>query len=60
MSPLVLAEILGLFLNILTAYDKYSIQDCENLSLPIQMQLSEERQNIFPIFCCISGTYIKF
>ena len=26
----------------LIADDKYSVQDCENLSLPIQMQLSEK------------------
>ena len=28
MSPLVLGEILGLFVNILTADDKYPVQDC--------------------------------
>ena len=42
MSPLVLGEILGLFVNILTADDKYPVQDCENFQLPIQMQLSEK------------------
>ena len=40
MSPLVLGETLGLFVNILTADDKYPIQDCENFQLPIQIQLS--------------------
>ena len=36
MSPLVLAEVLGLFVNRLTADGKYSV-DCENLEIPIQM-----------------------
>ena len=42
MSPLVLAEILGVFVDILTAYCKYPVQYCENLQLPIQMQLFEK------------------
>ena len=49
MSPLVLGEILGVFANTLTANDKYRVQDCENLPLPIQMQLSEKRKT-FPEF----------
>ena len=39
MSPLVLAEILLVFVNTLTADDKYRNQHCKNLTLPIQMQL---------------------
>ena len=39
MSPLVLAEILLVFVNTLTADDKDRVQYCENLTLPIQMQL---------------------
>ena len=38
MSPLVLGEILMVFVNRLTADGKYPVQDCENLQLPIQMQ----------------------
>ena len=49
-TPLVLGEILGLFFNTLTAYDKYPVQDCENLPLPVQMQLSEKSKGIFSIF----------
>ena len=37
-SPLVLGEILGDFPNTLTGDAEYSVQDSENLSLPIQMQ----------------------
>ena len=42
MSPLVLREILGVILNTLTANGKYPVQDCENLQLAIQIQLSEK------------------
>ena len=40
MSPLVLGEILGVFVNTLTADGKYPVQGCENLQHPIEMQLS--------------------
>ena len=33
-----------MFVNIFPADDKYPLQDCENLQLPIQMQLSEKRK----------------
>ena len=42
MVPLVLGEILGVFVNTLTADEKYRVQDCENIQLPIQMQLSKK------------------
>ena len=35
MSPLVKFEILNLFVNTLTVDDKYPVQDCENLLVPI-------------------------
>ena len=44
MSPLLLPEILLVFLNTLTAEAKYPIEDWENLPLPMQMQLSEKRK----------------
>ena len=47
MSPLVLGEILGLFVNILTADENYHIEDCENLQLSIQIHLSEKRKIYF-------------
>ena len=40
MSRLMLPEILGVFVNLMTADDKYPVIDCKNLPLPIQMQLS--------------------
>ena len=42
MSPLVLGKILEGFVNILIADNKYPVQDCENLPLPIKMQLCEK------------------
>ena len=49
MSPPVLGKILGLFVNTFTSYGKYLVQGCENLQLPIQMELSE-KQKTFPEF----------
>ena len=43
MSPQVLDEILRVFVNTLSADGKYPVQCCENLQLPIQIQLSEKR-----------------
>ena len=43
MSPLVLGEMLEVFVNTLPGDGKYPVQGCENLQLPIQMQLSEKR-----------------
>ena len=50
MSPLVLGEILGVFVNTLTDDAKDPVQVCENLQLPIQMQLSEKRKSFFEFF----------
>ena len=44
MSPLVLGEIVGVFVNTLTSDGKYPVQGCENLELPIQTQLSEKQK----------------
>ena len=64
MSPLVLGEILRVFVNTLTADGKYPVQECQNLQLPIEMQLSEKRKSfskfLFRFVCSISGIYIKF
>ena len=44
MSPLVLGEIVGVFVNTLTSDGKYPVQGCENLELPIQTQLYEKQK----------------
>ena len=38
-SPLFIFEILGVFVNTLTADDKYPLRDSESFPIPIQMQL---------------------
>ena len=43
-SPLVLGEISGVFLNTLTSDGKYPVQACENLEVSTQMQLAEKRK----------------
>ena len=50
MSPLVIGEILEVFVNTLTGNAKYSVQDCDNLPLPIQMQLSEKQKTLPQLF----------
>ena len=42
MSPLVLGEILRVFVDTLPENGKYPIEDWENLPLPIQMQVNEK------------------
>ena len=44
MPSLVLGEILGMFVNTLTSDRKYPVQGCQNLQLPIHMQLSEKKK----------------
>ena len=43
-SLLLICKILGLFVNTMTADDKYSILDRNNLTQPIHMQLSKNRK----------------
>ena len=47
-SPLLLAEVLGA--KRLTADGMYPVQDCENLQLQIQMQLSQKRKSFTGFF----------
>ena len=60
MSPLVLGKILGVFINTMTADGKYPIQDCENLQLPIQMELSEKRKTLSQFFVAFLECTSKF
>ena len=58
MSPLVLGEMLKVFVNTWMAADKYSVEDRENLRLPIQMQLSQKKK-IFRNFFSICRICMK-
>ena len=51
-----ICEIVGLFVNTLTANDKYSLHNRKNLPQPIQMQLSKKQKN-FSQFCF---AFLKF
>ena len=50
MSPLGLGEILGVFVETVTADSKYPVPDFKNFHLPIQMQLSEKRKTFSKFF----------
>ena len=56
MFVLVICEILGLFVNTLTADDKYSLGKGENLRQPIEMQLSKKQETFSEFFVA----FLKF
>ena len=60
MSPAVLGEILGVFLNILTSNGKYTVQDVENLQLSIEIQLSEKRKTFSQFFVLVVESTSNF
>ena len=60
MSPLVLGEMLEVFVNTLPVDGKYPVQGCENLQLPIQMQLSEKRKTFSEFFVPFLDTTSNF
>ena len=53
LSSLVLDEILGVFVNTLTADDKYPVQDYVNLQIRIQMHLCGKRKTFCRFFVAI-------
>ena len=50
MSPLVLDDLLVVFVKRLSAETKYPFQDCDNLQLRIQMILFEKRKTFSQFF----------
>ena len=60
MSPLVLGEILVVFVNRLTADGKYLVQDWENLAASNSNAIIAKTEIFFWIFCSITGISIKF
>ena len=50
MSPIVLSQILGLFVTTFNVDGKHPGSDCKNLQLPIQMELSEKRKAFSQLF----------
>ena len=49
-----------LLVKILTANDRYSVPDCDNLLTLIQTQWSHKLRISTDFFCSFSGNYIKF
>ena len=47
---LLICQILGVFVNTLTATGKYLVRDFENFPPPTQMQLSEKQKKNFQFF----------
>ena len=59
-SALVRFEILGRFVNTLTADDKCSRRNMQNSPQQIQTALSSKQKTFFSNFYYISDSYIKF
>ena len=59
-SHLVLGETLGVFVDILTTDGKYPVLYCENLPLPVQMQLSEKRKTFSEFFVAFMESTSNF
>ena len=59
-SLLVICKILGLFVNTLTADDKDSFLNRDNLTQPIQMQLSQKQKNFSQFFFAVLKSKLYF
>ena len=55
-----ICKVLKLFVNALTARDKYSLRDRHNLTQPIQMQLSEKEKTLSQFFFQFSKSTLNF
>ena len=54
-----ICKVLKLFVNALTARDKYSLRNRDNLTQPIQMQLPQKQETLsqfFFVFECLKST----
>ena len=49
-----------MFVNTLSADDKYPVQYCENFQLPIQMQVSEKGKTVFQCFVSFPESQSNF
>ena len=57
---LVICKILGLFVNTLTADDKYSLLNMDNLVQPIQMQLPKKQKTFSEFFSAFLKRKLNF
>ena len=59
-SVLVICKVLRLFLNTLTADEKYSLANWVNLAQPIQMQLSQKQKMFLRFFSAALKPWLNF
>ena len=59
-SLLTICKILRFFLNILAADNKYSLLNRDNLTEPIQMQVSGKQKNFSEFFCTFLKSTLNF
>ena len=60
MSLLLTYKILGLIVNTLAAHEKYPVLNRENLTILIQMHLSQNQNNFFDFFAAFLKSRLKF
>ena len=59
-SLLFTCQILGLLLNTLAADEKYPVLNRDNLTIPIQMQLSQKNKIFSQLFAAFSKSTLNF
>ena len=59
-SLLLICKILRLFVNTLSAVDKYSVPNRDNLTQPIQMQLSQKQKIFSELFFRFLKSLLNF
>ena len=57
---LLTCQILGLLVNTLASDEKYLVLHSDNLTIPIQMQLCQKKENISQIFAAFLKSRFKF
>ena len=58
-SLLLTCQILGLLVNTLDAEDKYPVPNRDNLTIPIEMQLSQEEKRFSPVLAALSKSSLN-
>ena len=53
-------QILGLFANILAANDKYLVLNRVNLTIPVEMQLSQKQKSFSEVFSSFLSSSLNF
>ena len=60
MSFLVICNTLQLFVNTLTAHDKYFLLNRDHLTQPVQMELFQKQKPFFELFFALSKSTLNF